>query len=256
MAQLAENQNMGEKSSFVTVRAIIIAAVLIVINSYYQAPVSSTLDIEITDLALFCNVIFILFILVLLNSAFKRFIPSQALRQSELLTIYAMLATATALNGTDMIKCLVSLIGNGTWYATPENDWQNLFGIHLPHWLTVSEKEVLKGYYEGESTFYDSTYIQMWLPRALSWSSFAVVLIFVMLCINTIFRKQWVENERLTYPVVRLPSEMTRVGKSATLFRNRLMWIGFSSAAILSVAFGITAFASLPDDIVVYYSRE
>lgn len=236
MVQSASNQNMGNvKSSFVTVRAIIIAAILIVINSYWQTPVSSTLDIEITDLALFCNVIFILFILVLLNNAFKHFIPAQALRQSELLTIYAMLATATALNGTDMIKCLVSLLGNGTWYATPENDWENLFGIHLPHWLTVSDRQVLRGYYEGQSTLYNSTYIRVWLPRALAWSSFAVVLIFVMLCINTIVRKQWVRNERLTYPVAQLPFEMTRIGKGTSLFRNRLMWIGFSVAAFISL---------------------
>ncbi|MFQ6043651.1 MAG: DUF6785 family protein, partial [Candidatus Poribacteria bacterium] len=244
------DQNMGmeeraslsafrEKGSFVTGRAIIIAAILIVINSYWQAPVSSTLDIEITDLALFCNVIFILFILVLFNYAFKHFIPNQALQQRELLTIYAMLSTATALNGTDMIKCLVSLLGNGTWYATPENDWENLFVRYLPHWLTISDKHVLRGYYEGQSTLYNSTYIHQWLPRALIWSSFIVVLIFVMLCFNTIVRRQWVRNERLSYPIAQLPFEMTRAGgkfdSETTLFRNRLLWIGFSVAAFVSL---------------------
>ncbi|HID55690.1 TPA: hypothetical protein EYP37_04115, partial [Candidatus Poribacteria bacterium] len=89
----------GNGSSFATGRAIIIGAVLIIANSYWQAPVSSVLDIEITDLALFCNVVFILFLLVLFNNGLKRLTSTRALQQRELLTIYAMLATATALNG-------------------------------------------------------------------------------------------------------------------------------------------------------------
>ena len=105
--------------SFVTGRAVFIGAILIVLNSHWQTPMSSELDIELTDVALFCNVITILFVLVLANNTVGRFMPGRALlQQRELLTIYAMLATATALNGTDMIKCLVSLLGNGTWYAT------------------------------------------------------------------------------------------------------------------------------------------
>ena len=220
---------------FVTLRAIIIGIILILINSHWQTGMSSTLDIEITDLALFSNVIFILFVLVLLNHLSRRFLRIQALQQQEMLTIYLMLATSTALNGTDMIKCLVSLVSNGTWYATPENDWENLFGQHLTNWLTISDRRILRGYYEGESTLYISEYIRAWLPRALAWSSFAVVIIFVMLCINVILRRQWVRNERLTYPIAQLPFEMTQTGGGWGIFSNKLLWIGFSVAACISI---------------------
>ena len=220
---------------FVTFRAIIIALALILINSHWQTGMSSTLDIEITDLALFSNVVAILCALVLLNYVIRRLIPDHALQQGEMLTIYIMLATSTALNGTDMIKCLVSLVSNGSWYATLENDWDNLFGQHLPSWLTLSNRRILRGYYEGQSTLYVSEYIRAWGPRALAWSGFAVVLIFVMLCINTILRRQWVINERLAYPIVQLPFEMTRTGKGLGLFGSKLMWIGFSVAAFVSI---------------------
>ena len=220
---------------FVTLRAIIIGLILILINSHWQTGMSSTLDIEITDLALFSNVVFILLALVLLNHLMRRFLPNHGLQQGEMLTIYVMLATSTALNGTDMIKCLVSLVSNGSWYATLENDWENLFGQYLPSWLTISDRNVLRGYYEGESTLYVSEYIRAWLPRALAWSSFAVVLIFVMLCINVILRRQWITNERLTYPVAQVPFEMTRTGRGWGLFGNKLLWIGFSVAALISI---------------------
>jgi hypothetical protein len=220
---------------FITFRAIIIGLLLILVNSHWQTGMSSTLDIEITDLAIFSNVVFILFVLVLLNLFMRRFLPVHALWQGEMLTIYLMLATSTALNGTDMIKCLVSLVGNGSWYATLENDWDNLFGQYLPDWLTISDRRILRGYYDGESTLYVSEYIRAWLPRALAWSAFAVVLIFVMFCINAILRRQWVRNERLTYPVAEVVFEMTRTERRWGLFGNKLMWIGFSVAAVISI---------------------
>ncbi len=220
---------------FVTLRAILIALILILLNAHWQTGMSSTLDIEITDLALFSNVVFILFVLVLLNHFMRRFLPKRALGQGEMLTIYVMLATSTALNGTDMIKCLVSLVGNGSWYATPENDWENLFGQHLPDWLTISNRKILSGYYEGDSTLYVSEHIRAWLPRAVAWSSFSVALIFVMFCINVILRRQWVRNERLTYPVAQLPFEMTTTSRGWGLLGNKLMWMGFGVAALISI---------------------
>jgi len=51
---------MNTTNPFVTGRALIIAAILIVLNSHWQTPMSSELDIELTDLVLFCNVITIL----------------------------------------------------------------------------------------------------------------------------------------------------------------------------------------------------
>ena len=220
---------------FITFRAIVIGLLLILVNSHWQTGMSSTLDIEITDLALFSNVVFILFALVLLNLFMRQLLPVHALWQGEMLTIYLMLATSTALNGTDMIKCLISLVGNGSWYATLENDWDNLFGQHLPDWLTISDRRILRGYYDGESTLYVSEYIRAWLPRALAWSAFAVVLIFVMFCINAILRRQWVRNERLTYPVAEVVFEMTRTERRWGLFGNKLMWIGFSVAGVISI---------------------
>ncbi len=220
--------------SFVTVRSIIFGLIVIIINSHWQTGASSTLDIEITDLSIFSNVIFFLFIITLLNQALSKVALKKALSHSELLTIYVMLATSTALNGTDMIKCLVSLVSNGIWYATPENEWDNLFGPYLPKWLIITNKHILRGYYEGHSSLYNSEYIKAWLPKALAWSGFATVLIFVMICINILLRRQWVRNERLTYPIIQLPLEMTRTNEGRGLFRNKLLWIGFAVAGFVS----------------------
>ena len=67
-----------------------------------------------------------------------------------------------------------------------------------------------------------------WLVKVMG---FIVILIFTMFCINTVLRKQWVERERLAYPIVRLPQEMARGDRTKGLLRSKTMWIGFSIAA-------------------------
>jgi len=63
----------------------------------------------------------------------------------------------------------------------------------------------------------------------------------VMQCVNVLIRKQWTENEKLTYPLVKLPVEIaastleTADAAHTPLFKNRLFWIGFSIAATIDI---------------------
>ena len=53
-----------------------------------------------------------------------------------------------------------------------------------------------------------------------------------MLCMMVVLRRQWVEHERLVYPLVKLPLEMIAEGEGKRLwgpfFRRPLMWLGFA----------------------------
>ena len=220
--------------SFTSWRSVLIGAILIPLNSHWH--IQMTL-VWLTNfpaiLTLLFNVIFILLLLVVCNHFWARYSPKTSLRQSELLTIYTMLCTSTALCGYDMMQCLVSLMGTGTWYATHENEWITLFSHHLPDWLVVKDIEVLTPFYNGESNFYSSRYLSAWAIPIVCWTVFVILLIWVMLCINVLLRKQWIEHERLAYPIVELPYDMTTVDKSTckkrdSLLTNKRLWFGLS----------------------------
>ena len=70
------------------------------------------------------------------------------------------------------------------WFATPENDWANLFHLHVPQWLAVSDKRVLEGYYNGFASIYESRYLTAWLPAIFWWTLFLVAIHLVMLCLS------------------------------------------------------------------------
>ena len=60
-----------------------------------------------------------------------------------------------------------------------------------------------------------------------------------MLCINVLLRKQWIENERLAYPIVELPFNMTQEGERS-IFSNQLVWIGIAISGGIGLLNGIS----------------
>jgi hypothetical protein len=190
-----------------------------------------------TFISLFFNTVLTLFVVLLLNQVLRRFLPKAGLSSGELLMIYVMLTTASAMAGTSFMQKLMPLMVHAFWHATPENDFEALFHHHLPTWLTVRDMSALTDYHKGYTTFYTAKHIEVWIRPVLSWTGFIFVLVFIMLCINVVVRKQWVEQEKLAYPMIQLPYEM--ISQRFSFFRSRLMWIGFAIAATIDLLNGL-----------------
>jgi len=225
----------------VTWRSVIIGLLLIPVNSFWiaRSETGSTIFYSTTS-SLFCNAVFTLFILTMLNESLKLWFKHGTLTQGELLTVYVMVSSASALSGESVGQQLVRDISAPFWYATPENEWAQLFQHYLPNWLTVSDKRILKTFYEAtegnSSLLYTSQHIIIWLRAILPWCAFILLLVFIMICINVIVRKQWIEHEKLTYPVIQLPLAMAS-GHDA-LLKNKRMWYGFSIGAGITLLNG------------------
>ena len=242
--QTKQHEQPAEKFPSVTWKAISIAIILIPINCYWLVQVELVQYSALpTTVSLIFTVVFSVFVLILLNLLLKRLLPGLALRQGEFLVIYVMLSVASATAGVSMMQILVPILGHAFWFATPENDWSNLLWRHIPEWLSVNDKKVLSGYYTGDSTLYTVQHIKGWITPVISWFAFLFALVFVMVCINVIVRKQWTEKEKLAYPIIKLPYEMTGDG----FFRNRIMWIAFAIVACLDIIKGLNLiFPSIP----------
>ena len=207
-----------------------------------------------TIISVFANAIFILALLVVLNALLKRISIKQLLSQAEMLVIYTMVNIGAAIAGHDMVPVLIEMMGHPYRYATVENQWMKLFGGYLPRWATVSNQAALKGYYEGHSSLYEPLNLATWIGPVMWWVAFTVVLMWVMMCINTLVRRQWMDKERLSFPMVQLPLAMTE--PAGEIWRSKLMWIGFGVAGGIDVINGLAfLFPSIPM-IIVDHSRD
>jgi len=69
------------------------------------------------------------------------------------------------------------------------------------------------------------------------WVGFLVVLVFVMLCLNVLIRRRWMDHERLTYPVALLPYEITE--PTGRMYKQRMLWLGFAVAGLYDMFNGL-----------------
>jgi len=189
--------------------------------------------------------IFFLFVLILINKSVGRLLKREPFSRSELLMVYTVISATLAFTAHDNMVCLMGVLPHATFYATPENDWANLFHTHLPKWLVIRDPNAVKYFYTGESAFWVTGFYRYWIKPAIAWSFLLCLLFFMLLCINVILRKQWIESERLAYPIIQIPLEMTN--PMSGFFRNRAMWIGFGVAGAISLINGLNfIFPSIP----------
>ncbi|HID56896.1 TPA: hypothetical protein EYP37_10235 [Candidatus Poribacteria bacterium] len=134
-----------------------------------------------------------------------------------------------------MLQILIPLISGVFLLATPENEWMSLFGKYIKDWIVVRDKEILLLYSQGESSFYLRRHILVWIKPIAAWGSLVVALTIVMACISVILRRRWTEQEKLSYPIIQLPLEMSHTD----FWQNRLMWLGFALAGGIDVINGL-----------------
>ncbi len=223
-------------------RPIILGIILAIFNSFWVTNVDGIYfgrsGMHLTAMSIFFNVIFCLFFLILVNLFLDRYIPKYALSRSEILIIFIMMNMASGMAGHGFMLILSQLIAFTFWYSTPENEWANTIQPFIPKWISMRDTHALKGYYLGETSFYNIEYIKAWLVPIISWTSFILAFISVMVFINIIIRKRWIEQEKLTYPIIQLPMEMINDPKS--FFKNHLMWYGFGISALIDLINGLS----------------
>ena len=220
----------------VTTRAVLLGVLLLPVNAYWVICMElMRYSAHPTTLSLFFNCVFLLVVLTLINTLVARAAPRWALCQGELLLVYAMLGIGTAMCGHDLLQILPPMLAWPVYQTSPQNHWEQLFAGAYPKWLTLTDYGSARDFFVGNSTLYTPRHLHAWAVPALTWCAFLLTLFFVLQCVNSILRKHWTDAERLTYPLVRLPLEITAQapgGPGGTpLTRHRIFWAGFALAA-------------------------
>jgi len=158
-----------------------------------------------------------------------------SLNSRELVVVYIMLIVASAVVTMGLMEYLLPILPSAFYYATPENDWANLIQPYIKDWMVPRDMEAIKFFYEGAPKGYKIPW-GVWIKPLMYWGILLAALYMVMISIMVILRKQWVERERLIYPLVQLPQELVRQEKERALnafLRNPATWVGFALPMII-----------------------
>ena len=105
------------------------------------------------------------------------------------------------------------------YFATDVNHWEQVYQLY-PDYLAPRDPRVILQWFEGSPA--DRIPWDAWLPFVAWWGSFSLLMVAAMMAIAGFFRRQWAESERLTYPMIFLPLEITG-GFEGSVVRQRLL---------------------------------
>ena len=187
---------------------------------------------------------FVITVLILLvNVLVRKIHPGSALKPQEIVTIWCIMIVAVGIPSTGLMRNALSPMVAYKYKATMENDWEHLFHQYIPQWRVVQDQKAILSFYEGLLPG-ESVPWSAWLKPVLIFSGYVLILYFVMACLSILLRKQWVENEKCTFPLVRLPVEMSSQpqGLISSFFKSPALWLGFAFPVGLHTMNGIHAY--------------
>ena len=221
------------KSDRVHAKAILLGILMMPIHSYWISKIEAIVykGGGGSTASLIWTSVYNMVIIMIISRLIGRWWPKFSLGRADLLAIFAMCNIAACVAGHDMIQILVPLIAYPQWNAAPENEWDQILLPYLRNGVTVTDKLTLSDYFVGESSLYTARHLRYWITPVLCWSGFIFVLLVVALSLNVIVQKKWTEVDRLSYPVIQLPLQLSAPTRS--FFTNKLVWFGIATSGII-----------------------
>ncbi|UCC67635.1 MAG: hypothetical protein JSV79_11020 [Armatimonadota bacterium] len=177
------------------------------------------------------------FLLVAVNGVLRAVRSRYALSRAEVLIVYCMLTIAAAVVVVHNPYAL-PIAAYPQYHARVALGWDTTVLPYLPTWLHPSNPERMSWFWEGLPKEASLPWSD-WLVPASAWGGFALASIFAMLCLGSLMRKDWIERQRLAFPLTEIPLAMVGERQDATLrgsaFGQRAFWLGFALAGTLTL---------------------
>lgn len=210
-------------------RVLLLTLLLIPANAWWITEIEYVrYSDNATTQAIFFNCVALLLILLGVNRLLSALRPAWRLSSAEMVALYTATALASNLAGHDQLQILFTTLTFVFRRATPENGWSGDLWPHIAPHLTLRDPEALKAIYQGNSTLYRPEHWRPWLEPLGWWTLFTTLVVWTMLCLLTLFRRQW-DDERLNYPIVDIPLQL--LGQTGRPNRMPLFWVGIAIGA-------------------------
>lgn len=248
-----------------TLRAAIIGGLLVVfisIWSQYAELVIHGTQISLTYPPIGAFLVFFAFIMLIqwpLLALKKLHKASRlALTARELVIIWSMLSLAIGVASIDIAQKMPPMIAGPVYYASDENQYQDLFLPHVAKWLAPQDPAAVRGMFESSPR---GVPWAEWLTPLTLWSLFFIVAYAAMFGIVALFQRQWVHHERLLFPLVIVPLKVIEEPEARHVFnpffRNKLVWLGIALGMLPHIYTGLhDYFPTVPQaDIFLWGER-
>jgi hypothetical protein len=151
-------------------------------------------------------------VLVIVNVPLRRIAPRLAFNEAELAVFFSMQMVMCAM-ASEWLDVIGPRIYSYAVFAERNPRYATKALPYLSEFLFFTEKDApaLKAFASGGKPW--SQFIAdlpLWLPKIGAWTLIVGLISLAMLCINTLFRDQWIHRERLSFPSCSCRSRLRR----------------------------------------------
>ena len=168
----------------------------------------------------------------------------------ELLAVWVLMVIVSGIAYTGLVRTFFINITAPYQFATVGNRWEQVLQPLLPEGWYPRDKEAIQVLYNGLEGGRDLAWWEVigripwrvWLPPLMTWGCFVLLSYWVMLCLVNLLGQQWVANEKMNFPLLRVPQMMEealaehRLGR---FFADRFLLLGLLAAVALHVVNGL-----------------
>jgi hypothetical protein len=233
----------ADSSPRITPRSVVFGLITAGIMAYVQTMFEEVLHVGSVVKSSFPVALVLGFVgWVLINMVIARVAPRKVFTRHEMMVFFTCMWIASMMPGVGWMGYFVGALPAPYFFATSENRWGELFLDELPQWAFPDPTPwIMDRFYFGMQGGETVPWGE-WIIPVLWWFSGAIALLSAGFFIVTIFHRQWVDAERLTYPLVNFPMDLMEgfgEGRSwPKIFRNPVFWAGFAwTAGIIAYNF-------------------
>jgi hypothetical protein len=239
-------------STTVTLRSVVLG-LLLVIGFTVAGCFSVLLRYEIIGTSyLPRGAVAVLLLLVIANGLLGALVRRLRLGRNEVLLIFVMLLAMAAIPGQDFAQHFYLNLVGVVYYTTPDIAGPEVYldGLNPALFPSVDrEAPVIRWAFEGLPPGAPFPF-RPWLGPLAIWTPYLLAVYWMLLCAAAILSARWENHEKLLFPLMQVPNEMTEQTSRAlpTLLRNKGMWICFGLSCLLYIIKGLhTYFPAIPD---------
>ncbi len=202
---------------------------------------------------------FIFLLLAICITALARiFRSSLILTGPELLIVWIEMVVGSGIAYTGFARTFLINLTTPVHFATQGNRWEEVLHPLIPPALTPSNPEAVELLYNGLPGGRGLGWFEViaeipwgaWLSPLLLWSFFVCISYLVMLFLINIISRQWIHNERMNFPLLKVPQMISKAmndSETAAFFLNRFLLAGLSIPIFLHLVNGLNLyFPSIP----------
>lgn len=190
--------------------ALVICAVTPFNNAYRQG---TPLGGGHFPLAPFFVLVWLMVIVAALRKAFSKY---NWMTGKELLTAWILMVLVSGIAYTGLVRTFFINLTAPYHFATVENRWDETLHPLMPDKLYPQNSEAVENLYNGLLGGRQMSWLEVlgnipwdaWITPLLVWGCFILLSYFTMICLVNLLSRQWLNNERMNFPLLRVPQMM------------------------------------------------